>query len=695
MAAPRLAGPLDRGSDSWRGSSIYWLRTLAKPTTFPISCDPPPRNRERSPFDAARYGPGRISRLGRLRSFRHRLWPSPTKRGVSHSDRAAQDQGSRSPAPTGTLSWHGRGSGLCSGRVRPLLLQGHPPGDALSRVTVQAGQWMLVHVSRGYGRNAKLIFRCTLRLDGREAGIYRSREMRGKDPGPSLMQVADPTRPGVTRQVARPKDEWVAIVCPAIISEDLFEAAGRVSRDNSKWSPRRAEPGTLLLRRLVSCGTCQVHLVAHRARQRSGGWIRYYSCPNHDRMRAAGAGGYCPERRVRADEIDAFVFEAVRAVLADPAMLIAGEAALVSKAPAPDDELLGAQPARLDRRIQTADAERRRLADLYQAGLVELEELTRRATELDARRRRLAAERSALFDQRETLLQDNQLRRRIAGFAERVTAALPTLDFDQRQQLLRTVVEDVSVRGWEVEIRLRIPVDALTDDRPKARSRHRSRPAVSRDDGLRFIGQAGGGMTEAFRHDARVDPGGQARRAAAVNHRVTISRFRGPPSSRRNTNPSLGIGGGTGLGAPLLEHRRGPLVHGGCPASPRCLGLTDRHPPGAARSKASSSADIRARTDPGPARRATTKGGCHLPRTRSSPSSPASSATRCRPWAGREACHPCARQSSRKEGETGFSQMRPRTCPNARSADATGIARRRAVAPSTASKAPGRPADAA
>src|ERR1039458_351552 len=49
-------------------------------------------------------------------------------------------------------------------------------------------------------------------------------------------------------------------------------------------------------------------------------------------------------------------------------------------------------------------AERRRLADLYQAGLLELEDLPRRATELDARRRRLETERIALLEQREALL---------------------------------------------------------------------------------------------------------------------------------------------------------------------------------------------------------------------------------------------------------------------------------------------------
>ncbi len=46
-----------------------------------------------------------------------------------------------------------------------------------------------------------------------------------------------------TRQVPRDRDEWIPIDCPRIISDELFQAAGRVATDNTKWSPRRAEPG--------------------------------------------------------------------------------------------------------------------------------------------------------------------------------------------------------------------------------------------------------------------------------------------------------------------------------------------------------------------------------------------------------------------------------------------------------------------
>jgi hypothetical protein len=52
--------------------------------------------------------------------------------------------------------------------------------------------------------------------------------------------------------------------------------------------------------------------------------------------------------------------------------------------------------ARLDRKLDTTDAERRRLVDLYQAGLLELPELQRRAADVEHRRRDLAERRAAL-----------------------------------------------------------------------------------------------------------------------------------------------------------------------------------------------------------------------------------------------------------------------------------------------------------
>jgi site-specific DNA recombinase len=254
---------------------------------------------------------------------------------------------------------------------------------------------------------------------------------------------------------------------PAIIDEPTFEAAHRAGRDNSQWSPRRTEPGQWLLRGLVKCGVCGVGTNCHKMRGRNGTWHRYYHCRNHDPIKAGGPDRRCTERNIRSDTLDGFVFDQVRAALLRPEVLTAGEQALAVRTPTPDDDLLAAELARLARKLDATDAERRRLVDLYQAGLVELPELQRRAADVEHRRRDLAERRDALIAQRDELTRDNQLRRRVRDFASRVLDVIDTLDFAQKQALLRLLVEEVHVTGWHVQIRLRIPLDDNPDRPPR------------------------------------------------------------------------------------------------------------------------------------------------------------------------------------------------------------------------------------
>lgn len=268
----------------------------------------------------------------------------------------------------------------------------------------------------------------------------------------------DVARHGEKRRRLRPEEEWVEVPVPPIVSEEVFAAAQAITRDNSIFSPRRSAPGLWLLRGLVVCGACGVR--AHVRQRSSKDHVnRYYDCANHDPFRAGGPDRRCRERQIRADELDDFVFGQVRQVLLRPELLIAGEAALAGKAKIPDDQLCATQLERIGRRADQVDAERRRLADLYQAGLVDLDELRRRSKDVAARKTRLDNERDQLIARQQQLAIDNQLRRCVADFAARVTAGIDNLDFEGRQRLLRLVVEQVRVTGWHVEIRLRIPLD--------------------------------------------------------------------------------------------------------------------------------------------------------------------------------------------------------------------------------------------
>ena len=99
------------------------------------------------------------------------------------------------------------------------------------------------------------------------------------------------------------------------------------------------------------CGHCGVGVSCHRMRGRNGTLHRYYYCNNHDPVRAGGEHRRCPERNIRADELDSFVFEQVRNALLRPETLLAGESAVSSRRTPVADELLEAQLVRLGRNV--------------------------------------------------------------------------------------------------------------------------------------------------------------------------------------------------------------------------------------------------------------------------------------------------------------------------------------------------------
>ena len=266
-----------------------------------------------------------------------------------------------------------------------------------------------------------------------------------------------------TRSRERPREEWIPIPVPAIVDRDTFARVKQVSRDNSKWNPRGAEWGVWLLRGLIECGHCHLGCNCHRMRGRNGTWHRYYYCRGHDPLRTRAGMGRCPERNIRADELDEYVFAQVRHALLDPRQLIAAEHAVIAGEPANENELVAAQMKRLDSALQTNERERARLIDAYQAGLLELDELTSRTAAITARRDQLTQDKDVLTSRSAELATENRLRRRLAGFAEQIVASLDDLDTEGRRRLLRLVVEKVRVTGWRVEIHLKIP---LPDDPP-------------------------------------------------------------------------------------------------------------------------------------------------------------------------------------------------------------------------------------
>jgi site-specific DNA recombinase len=291
-------------------------------------------------------------------------------------------------------------------------------------------------------------------------------------------RIEGATRGRKTRLRERPREEWIVIPVPAIIDRDTFDRVSQVSHENFKLSPRGAAAEAWLLRGLIECGHCHVGCSCHNSYGRHGTLTRYYYCRNHDLLRAGSKDRLCPERNIRANELDQYVFEQVRQALLAPDQLLAAERAVLTGAP-DENELVAAQLKRLDTAIEAKERERARLLDAYQAGLLGLEELTRRTGALTTRRAELTREKETLSQRSAELAAQNRMRRRLAGFSDRIAASLNRLNFEGRRRLLRLVVEKVCVTGWRVEIHLKIPLPnepPPDEDRPDHRPPGPDRP---------------------------------------------------------------------------------------------------------------------------------------------------------------------------------------------------------------------------
>lgn len=93
-----------------------------------------------------------------------------------------------------------------------------------------------------------------------------------------------------------------------------------------------------------------------------------------------------------------------------PQALLTGQAAVATRRKPDDDALLAAEVARRSRKIEAARAERRRVADLYQAGFFEQRELLRRLRKLHDCQRAIETQREALIAGRGELAQKKPVR---------------------------------------------------------------------------------------------------------------------------------------------------------------------------------------------------------------------------------------------------------------------------------------------
>ncbi|HVT60650.1 MAG TPA: recombinase family protein [Thermoanaerobaculia bacterium] len=295
-------------------------------------------------------------------------------------------------------------------------------------------------------------------------GMLRNPAYCGRAAFSKTMRTQEPVR--VTRRLRlrgekaarrparreRPRDQWIEVVVPAIISEEMFELAARRLEDNRHFAARGTKEPSLLQGILVcrSCGYAYYRTSTRTSLRK----LYYYRCLGSDDYRWK-QGRRCSNPPVRQDYLDELVWQHVTALISDPALagmeLERRLQEIRSSSPA------RTQKARLELELNKIMTAMNRLVVAYQEELLSLDELRRRMPELRRKETSLRADVEAL--EARLVDQDTYLKlaENLEGFLARLRNAALHSSVEERQRVLRLIVREVLVDSERVVVRHSIP----------------------------------------------------------------------------------------------------------------------------------------------------------------------------------------------------------------------------------------------
>jgi site-specific DNA recombinase len=288
---------------------------------------------------------------------------------------------------------------------------------------------------------------------------YCGRACFGKTRGAPRQRVTRPLRlrdGRASRNSAnheRPRDEWIEIAVPALVTEQSFARAQELLEENKVHARRRTiEPS--LVQGLVSCHKCG-YALSRTSTRSSARAIHYYRCIGSDAWRHLSRP-VCGNRPVRQDLLDQVVWAEVIRLLEHPTLIQQELDRRLAAARAADPTKQREQT--VQRELVRVGSRIERLLTAYQEELVSLEQLRERMPSLRQRDQALRTELQSIVEQTQDRAAHLRLAETLSAFLTRLRAAAETLDIGDRQRVVRLVVKEVIVGDDTIVIRHSIPI---------------------------------------------------------------------------------------------------------------------------------------------------------------------------------------------------------------------------------------------
>ena len=258
--------------------------------------------------------------------------------------------------------------------------------------------------------------------------------------------------PRAVKTVDRPREEWLEIAVPAIVTAETFARVQQRLEDNKRFAARNTKVPSLL-QGLAACSACGYGYYRTSARTTSRK-IYYYRCLGSDDYRYEG-GRVCGNKPVRADYLDTVVWDHITGLLADPALIRAEISKRLDAARTADPATR--QRKQLQAALAKATASVTAMIEAFSEQLITIDELRAKMPHLRARETSLRGQIDALDAQAADRDAYLTLADDLEGFLAQLRGNAATATVEDRQRVLRLLVKDILIGPEKITIRHRIP----------------------------------------------------------------------------------------------------------------------------------------------------------------------------------------------------------------------------------------------
>lgn len=243
----------------------------------------------------------------------------------------------------------------------------------------------------------------------------------------------------------RTKEEsWYEINIPIIISENDFETAQEYINKNKDLASRNTKEPSLL-QGLITCGECGCQFYK-RMRRYKDKITNHYYCRSHTDNKLKS----CSNGHVDQEELDTLVYNEIIQMLQNPFML--REELKRRERESGNVQEIERQEISMRKELDKLTKERERLLDAYQSGLLDLTSLGERAKGLEKRRNELEKEQKERLNLRLMKEMGSNWELAFETILEKIKKSIPEIPFNEKQKLVRLIVEKVIITKGEVKI---------------------------------------------------------------------------------------------------------------------------------------------------------------------------------------------------------------------------------------------------